>query len=154
MRSRKRQTKSSFIQEYNYEIIVIVLLGTGIFLLLEKMKIKRELFTILQKIIFFFRDLIIGILSIGANIINRIEGSDLIGIILIIMALIMILKQIRVRIIKRFNRLDMCPECGQDLHRSHRTNKQKLLGWIIFGKVKCYTCTKCDYDGFEITHYK
>ena len=78
------------MRDYNYEITVLLLFLSGLFLLLEKMNIKKELFNILKKVIFFIKDIIIYILSIVVKIMRRIELSDLIGIILIAVALIMV----------------------------------------------------------------
>ena len=52
-RRKNSHKESSFIQEYNYEIVVFFLFSTGIFLLLEKMKIKRVIFNLFQGMIIY-----------------------------------------------------------------------------------------------------
>ena len=141
------------MREYKYEITVLFLFASGIFLLLEKMNIKRELFNILKKVIFFIMDIIIYILSIVVKIIRNIEISDLIGMILIMMAFIMVITRIRTRIIQRFSQLSECPKCGEDLNRAHRTRKQKLLGWLLYVKVMHFSCKKCDYHGLQLKYF-
>ena len=134
--------------------MVLVLFTTGIFLLLEKMKIKRVIFNIFQGIIIYVKDIILAILSFIAGIVDRIEISDLVGMIFIFIAIIMIFRRIRIRIIERFSQLSECPKCGQDLYRAHRKIKQKLLGWILYAKVKQFSCNKCNYHQVELRHYK
>ena len=134
--------------------MVLILFSTGIFLLLEKMKIKRVIFNVFQAIIIYIKDIILAILSFIAGIVGRIEISDLVGMIFIFIAVIMIFRRIRIRIIERFSQLSECPKCGQDLHRAHRKIKQKLLGWILYVKVKQFSCNKCNYHQVELKHYK
>ena len=133
--------------------MVLFLISTGIFLLLEKMKIKREIFYIFQNVIFFIKDIMVVILLFMSTIVKNIEISDLVGIIFIFIALIMIFKRIRIRIFQRFSQLSECPKCGQDLRRAHRTTKQKLLGWILYAKVKQFSCNKCDYYRVTVKHF-
>ena len=133
--------------------MVLFLIITGIFLLLEKMKIKRVILNIFQVIIIYIKDIIIAILSFIAAIVSSIEISDLVGTIFILIALIMIFRRIRLRIFQRFSQLSECPKCGQDLHRAHRTIKQKLLGWILYAKVKRFSCDKCDYYRVTLQHF-
>ena len=153
-RRRKRLKESSFIQEYNYEIVVFMLLATGLFLLLEKMKIKRELLIFFQSVIVYMKNIIFFIFSIVENIVRSIEISDLVGIVFIFIALIMILRRIRARIFQRLSQLDECPKCGQDLHRSHRTMIQKLFGLILYAKVMHFACNKCDFQGLKLKNFK
>ncbi len=121
---------------------------------MEKMKIKRVIFNIIQGIIIYIKDIIIAILSFIASIVRNIEISDLVGIILIFIALIMIFRRLRNRIIERYSQLSECPKCGQNLHRRHRAIQQKLLGWILYAKVKQYSCNKCNYHQIELNHFK
>ena len=134
--------------------MVLFLFATGIFLLLEQMKIKRIIFSIFHRIIIYIREIMVAILSFIAAIINSIEISDLVGTIFIFVAIIMVFRRIRIRIFERFSQLSECPKCGQDLYRAHRKIKQKLLGWILYAKVKQFSCNKCNYHQVELRHYK
>ena len=154
IRRKNNHKESSFFQKYNYEIVVLFLFVTGIFLLLEKMKIKRVIFNIFQGIIIYIKNIIVAILSFIATIVSSIEISDLVGTIFILIALIMIFRRIRLRIFQRFSQLSECPKCGQDLQRAHRTIKQKLLGWILYAKVKRFSCNKCNYHHVDLRHFK
>ena len=128
-------------------------MGSGIFLLFEKMNIKSELFSIFSNILIFIFEIILSILLFVTNIISRIEISDLVGIILIIISLLLIFRRIRIRIIQRFNKLSDCPQCGQDLKRKSRTTNQKILSWILYIKMMHYSCSKCDYHGLHVKYH-
>ena len=125
-------------------------MGSGIFLLFEKMHIKSELLSFFNTIILFIKEIILSILLFVTNIITRIEISDLVGMILIFISLILIYRRIRIRIIQRFNQLSDCPKCGQDLNRKRRTINQKILSWILYAKIMNYSCSKCDYHGLQV----
>ena len=126
------------------------MMGSGIFLLFEKMQIKSELLSFFNTIILFIKEIILSILLFVTNIITRIEISDLVGMILIFISLILIFRRMRIRIIQRFNQLSDCPKCGKDLHRKHRTRNQKILSWILHMKMMHYSCRKCDYHGLYV----
>ena len=147
---KRRARKTSFIKEYYYEITVLFLMGSGIFLLFEKMNIKSELLIIFKNILIFLKEIILSNLLFVAKVMSRIEISDLVGISLIIISIFLIFRRIRVRIIQRFNQLNDCPKCGEDLHRKRRTTNQKILSWIFFVKIMNYSCSKCDYNGLYV----
>ena len=114
------------------------------------MHIKSELLIIFNNIINFIIEIISSILLFVTNIISRIEISDLVGIILIIISIFLIIRRIRIRIIQRFNKLSDCPKCGKDLLRKRRTTNQKILSWIFYIKMMHYSCSKCDYHGLHV----
>ena len=87
----------------------------------------------------------------SVNIISRIEISDLVGIILIVISIFLVLRRIRIRIIQRFNKLSDCPECGEDLNRKRRTTNQRILSWILYMKMTNYSCSKCNYHGIHFS---
>ena len=118
------------------------------------MQIKKEILNILQNIIFFIKEIVISILLYIVSIINKIEISDLVGISLIFLAIILILRRARMRIFQSFNQLNDCPKCGHDLHRKHRTIKQKILSQVLYAKVMHYSCNKCNYHGLHIKKFK
>ena len=117
------------------------------------MKIKIVFYNIAKNIIFFIKDIIIDILSFLAILLKSIEISDLVGTTFIIIALVMVLKRIRLRIFQRLHQFSECPKCGQDLNRAHRTNIQKLFGWILYAKVMHFSCKKCNYRGLQVKHF-
>ena len=118
-----------FLQEYNFEITVVVLLALGIFAI--------------GKVIKWLRD---GTIFV----VKQFEVSDLVGISLILLAIILIANRWRERMIERFSQLNNCPECGGHIHRIRRNLKQKVLSVVYFVNVKQYHCKSCSYKGIKL----
>tara|TARA_B100000959_G_scaffold272941_1_gene322876 strand:- start:100 stop:594 length:495 start_codon:yes stop_codon:yes gene_type:complete len=152
-RRKKRSQEITFFQDYGFEITVVFLLGSGIFLLLERMKIKTYLFNVLLVSINFIKNMVMSILSFGANIVRSIETSDIVGVILILVALGMVAHRTRGRIIRRYSELNACPQCGEGVHRTHRTLFYRLLAKVLSAKVMLFTCKKCDFRGVKIKYH-
>jgi len=86
----------------------------------------------------------------GATI-SKVETSDLIGLLLILIAMILILNRARNRIIRNHPSLRSCFKCEGGLRRTHRKMKHKLLEILLFCKVKRYSCRKCSFEGIALT---
>lgn len=139
-----------FLKEYNFEIKVVLLLGLGIFLLVEDLEIKHYIYLFIRKVlvttgggIAWFRD---GLFFLA----NKVEASDIVGISLILYVLFLIANRWRERMIERFSQLVDCPECGGTLHRIRRNLNHKFLSVLYFVNVKHYHCKACSYKGMKL----
>ena len=139
-----------FLQEYNFEITVVVLLALGIFLLVEDMEIKHYLYIFIRAIFFAIGDIIKLFKHGFIFVYNQFEQSDLVGISLILLAVILIANRWRERMIERFSQLNKCPKCGGHIHRIRRNLKQKVLSVVYFVNVKHYHCKSCSYKGIKL----
>ncbi len=156
VKKRKAVSKKpsrSFFQEYNFEITVILLLGFGIFLLVEDLEIKHYIAN-------FIRSILYGIINIFEIIrdkiihtIKKIEFSDIVGIAFILLAFYLITNRWRERMILRYSSTLVCPKCDKKLHRIHKTIYQKLLSFMFFLKVKNYKCAICSYKRVILEKY-
>jgi hypothetical protein len=149
-RKRIKTNNKSFYEEYNFEILVLGLFALGFFLLWEKWKIKSivwRLVTNTARTFFtFVRDVAV---SIG-NVVSSVETSDIIGIVLILIAFMLVLNRARLRIILHHPTLSSCPNCEGDLRRTHRKLKHKIMESFLFCKIKRYRCRKCSFDGLAM----
>ena len=148
-----KKPSKSFFQEYNFEITVILLLGFGIFLLVEDLEIKHYIATFIRSVLFgiinvfgVFRDKII-------HTVKKIEFSDFVGIAFILLALYLITNRWRERMILRYSSALECPNCDKKLHRIHKTTNQMLLSFMFFLKVKNYKCSICSYKTVRLEKY-
>ena len=155
-RKRKRitKTKKSFYRKYDFELIVLGLLLSGFFLLWERWQIKSIVFGFITKAVRTSVNLIRDIAVRIGTVISKVETSDLIGIALILIALILIMNRTRLRIIQSHPSLSSCSLCEGGLRQTHRKMKHKLLEILLFCKVKCYSCRKCSLDGIAIVTTK
>ena len=151
-RNRKRitKTKKSFYRKYDFELLVLGLLLLGFFLLWERWKIKLIVWDFIAKAARISVNLIRDIAVRIGTVISKVETSDLIGIALILVALILIMNRTRLRIIQSHPSLSSCSLCEGGLRQTHRKMKHKLLEILLFCKVKRYSCRKCSFDGIAI----
>ena len=140
---RHRNNERSFFEEFRFEMTVFGLFASGVFLLLEKMEIKHTIWSGVKIGARFIADSLTGLLTGTVNIIKSVETSDLIGILLILFAGGMVMDRVRLRMIDRMSRPDVCPKCNGQLHRIHRKLKHRLLEVPLGAQIKHYTCKKC-----------
>ena len=139
-----------FLKEYNFEIKVILLLGLGIFLLVEDLEIKNYIFFFIRKLFITTGDSILWIRNSMIFLIDKVEPSDLVGISLIVYVLFLIANRWRERMIERFSQLIKCPKCGGSLHRIKRELNHKFLSILYFVNIKHYHCKSCNYKGMKL----
>ena len=155
---KKRKTVSkkpskSFFQEYNFEITVILLLGIGVFLLVEDLEIKHYIATFIRSLSFGIINVIEAFRDKIIHAVKKIEFSDFVGIAFILLALYLIINRWRERMILRYSSSLECPDCDKKLHRIHKTTYQKLLSFMFFLKVKNYKCAICSYKTVRLEKY-
>ena len=153
-RKRIKNNSKTFSKEYNFELLVLGLFTLGFFLLWEKWNIKALAWgfvtQIVQSVVIFIRDISIRI----GNVISGVETSDLIGIILILIGIILIMHRARYRIIDNHPNLTSCPKCDAGLRRVHRKTKHIIQSFVFFCKVKRFKCRSCSFDGVAMIEGK
>lgn len=150
---RKRKSKrheKSFLRDFSFEIFVAFLFLLGLFLLFEDMEVKSVVF---QGILGFFNTItnafsrLLGAILGGLSVI---ETSDVVGTILIIIALFLLSYRARQKTILRYSELNSCPECDGDLTHVHRNRLQRLTSTVLRLKIRRYQCKDCDFDGVRV----
>lgn len=147
---RSKRHERSFLRDFSFEIFVAFLFLLGLFLLFEDMEVKAVVFT---GILGFFNAITNGFSKIIGSIIGGlsvIETSDVVGTILIIVALLLLSYRARQKAILRYSELNSCPECDGDLTHVHRSRLQRLTATLLRLKIRRYRCKECDFDGVRI----
>ena len=145
-----KSSQRSYFREYNFEFTVVVLIALGIFLIVEDLEIKYYIYQFV-KAFFFGIGHIIKLIKNGAiYLVSQFETSDLVGISLILLAIFLIAKRWRDRIIERHSILTECPNCNGHLVRTHRELNHKIMSLIYFITVKNYHCKVCKYKGIKM----
>jgi hypothetical protein len=148
--SRFRRFVGRALSEWWVEILVVLLVAMGVFLLLERMQIRRTLLQWLQagwaSLLRLGGDAQRGLVSL----IQRSTLSDLVGLGLLAVALAFILWRIRWRLVTmpRFT-TRLCPRCGSELHRIHRRSLDRILDLLV--PVRRYQCDdkECRWKGLR-----
>ena len=143
----------SRIRRYWFELTAFGLFALGIFLLVEQLEIKAFIWRTLVNLAGVVRGAASGLL----NFFEGIKKSNLVGIVLIVVAAGMIAISLRRRAIARHPRLpleDECPECHRDLDRLKRRWVERLLGFVLRIRIKRYHCSKCSFQASVWQSYR
>ena len=133
-----------FFQEFKYELLALVLFGLGVFLLLEKFKIRTWLAGLAIQGLVYLRDAAIWLLGT----VSTIEKSDIVGIILLFCAVVLVGIDIRSRVLRRHEGIEaepLCTKCGRQMRRSRTSKFQQGLSTIFRVRIKRFTCSKCHH---------
>ena len=139
---------------YNFDFLVLGWFGLGFFLLWEKWNIKSIVWSLITSNVVYIITFLRNISVMFGNVISEVETSDLIGIILILIAVFLVLNLARVRIMYHHPNITSCPKCDAGLRRAHRKTKHKIQGWFYFCKVKRFKCKSCSFDGVAMIEGK
>ena len=142
-----------FLKEYRVELLALLIIVLGIFLLVERLEIRQTIWGWLQAAGPGGRQFLVNIKDWVANYINTFTLSDLTGWILIILTTIFIAWRIRYRFLQsRYWRATSCPKCGsQNLQRVHRTWFDRILSYILMPHAHRYKCPtrECGWSGLR-----
>jgi hypothetical protein len=112
-----------FLREYRIELVAVLMALLGIFLLVERMQIRV---TILRVISLVWRSLSETVGAVVRSVVYRIlhiTVSDLIGLVLIVLSIVIVLWRMRVRLLQRLTG-STCPVCGGSCAAA------AVTGWI------------------------
>ena len=147
-RKRKKSEKKespSFFQEYRFEITITSMIILGVFLLIENMEISQTIFVLLKTLIFLFADVIKSIRKLIYDIFYWLEISDLVGVLLILLAGFLVAIRTRVRLLSKYQKINECQKCdGQNkLKRIKKKLKHRIIDFILRLRVYYYQCDNC-----------
>jgi hypothetical protein len=138
-----------FLREYRIELVAMLMALLGIFLLVERMQIRV---TILRVISLVWRSLSGTVGAVVRSVVYRIlhiTVSDLIGVVLIVLSIVIVLWRMRLRLLQRLTG-STCPVCGGELRRSRRDWLDHLLSLLL--PVAPYRCRnkECRWEGLRV----
>jgi hypothetical protein len=135
-----------FLREYKIEVVAALLALLGIFLLVERMQIRVTLFRIVRSAWRTVSGAMGSVINVLVYRVLHTTTSDLIGLVLIVLAIVMVLWRVRVRLAKRLAGRT-CPLCGGELRRSHRRWQDHLLSLLV--PVVRFRCRnrECRWEG-------
>jgi len=142
--NRTKKQQPYYFRQFGYEITIVILIIIGGFLLVEKSDVSAivaaSIKTSFRFIVDGFADLVRG----SYNFLSSFETSDIVGILLILLALHLIFLRARKRVIANYGDVYRCPFCEHDkLQRVKRLFWHKIFGTIFFIRIKHYECKDC-----------
>jgi len=150
--NRERLRLKKFLSEYKVELAALFLAAFGVFLLVEQMDLRQKMAEILQSIAAILSLLFNQSENVFFNYLRNLRPSDLLGWILILSVLVFIILRIRYRFANSDRwKVETCPICGSDLHRTHRSTLDHILSKIFLPNARRYRCNnqKCGWNGLR-----
>lgn len=151
-RKRKPENRlKSFFRKYSFEILWVVIIAAGVFLLFEQLNIRPTLRRWLEAAI-GGGERGAGTLRVDlARFLSRLSLSDKVGLILVILALLAMALRMRWRLMHTASLTKLaCPRCGSTMHRSHRHLLDRVISAYV--PVRRYRCSSktCRWHGLRV----
>ena len=147
-REKQRRSLRGTLKHYWFEISVTFLFATGIFLLVERFKIKDLVYGFMVSSLSWIVDGFRWLWGATLSILGSVEKSDIVGVVLLFIATCMIVHRGRLRAIRRhpdMDQLEGCPECDGALERVRRTSRDRIAEFALWINIRRYACTKCTF---------
>lgn len=151
-RSHRRPNRlRQFVRQYAFEIVWVAIVGLGIFLIFERMNIRKSLFRWLSLVA---QRLLRGAGQLGDTVVGWLAAttlSDAIGIALVLGALLVLFLRVRSRWLNNPALSTLrCPKCQGPIHRVHRTRLDHLINRIVPVQRYCCADRACRWQGLRI----
>ena len=88
-RKKIKRRKRLFIKQYSFDFLILFLILTGVFLLVENMEIKSNIIYYFNRLMKFILKFLQSIFTQLSGFMQSREGSDIIGMGLIFLAIIL-----------------------------------------------------------------
>jgi len=136
----------NFFKKYRVEVFAVCLLAVGIFLLVERWEIKWAIYV---QLLWWSQ----RINEVGSRIISvatSVQKSDIVGLILMCVAVYLITWRMRWRAITRYRHLHLdfkthCPKCGDHLRRVPERVMHRVLEFVFRVRIRPFSCEKCQF---------
>jgi len=138
----------SLAKRFWFELVALGLLSLGVFLLVEKLEIKAIIWRTLVNWAGVVGDAGLNLWNRIVYVFQNVKQSNLVGIALILIAIVMIALSMRRRAILRHSSPPLakeCPECREDLYRMQRRLTDRLLEFFLRIRIRRYSCSKCSF---------
>jgi hypothetical protein len=149
---RRRETQSDRLpRTYQFEIIGLIVVALGIFLIFERLSIRSSLIAWLRRMAAVTLHGVGHLDQVAAAFLARTTLSDVIGYALVLGALAAILLRVRWRLIHNpALALLRCPKCSGRIHRVHRDAVDRLISFYV--PVRRYRCAnaQCGWHGLRV----
>lgn len=141
-----------FLKAYWVEFGILITFLLAVFLLVEQFSIRNIFLRVVRRLALIARQGVDQFGYTAGSYFERFTLSDLIGWLLILVAVLVILLRVRWRLLnsERWSSR-ACPRCGQPLRRMHRRSRDRFFSKLIMIQSHRYRCSdpSCDWSGLR-----
>jgi hypothetical protein len=141
-----RKIFKNFIKKYYFEVIVLLLIILGLFLLIEDFDLKLFIQSIFSKSYFLLKNSYNFLLGSFSGGLKLIKLSNLLGFIILFFSFILVLRRWKNRILSNSISSKECIKCESLSNRVKTSFKSKALEFIFRLKIRKYQCGKCNFS--------
>jgi len=136
----------TFLGKFWLELVALAILSLGIFLLVEHLQIKLLIWRTVVRWAGMAANAASSAWAVISTVLTRVERSDLVGIVLVGIALLMIAYSLRLRAIARHPDMPadkQCPQCHGEILRLSRRLLERVTELLLWIRIRRYGCSKC-----------
>jgi hypothetical protein len=148
---RHESRSQRFWRQYRFEIVWVVVVALGIFLVMEKLSLRHTLLLWGRQALAWLGDAAGRSDSGVVGAIRHATPADIAGSILILGALVILFVRLRRQLTQApLLRAGICPRCGGGLHRVHRHAWDRVVSWYV--PVRRYRCANptCRWENLRV----
>lgn len=138
-----RRKVNKFLKEYYLEIILFLLLITGLFLLVADFNLKSYIQNITGLFFYYIKAFLTFIHSKIYKEINTIRLSNFLGFLILIFTLFLMYYRWRKRLLNVKNISKFCNMCNTKRYRKKKSIYFMFLELFLRIKISAYQCKKC-----------
>lgn len=141
----------ALLRQYRFEIIWFAVVALGVFLVFERLHIRRNVLRWLGAAAAAVLHGIGHVDEAVAAFVARTTFSDAVGYVLILGALVALVLRVRWRLMRSPRATALrCPKCGGEIHRVHRTNMDHVIsGFVPVQRHRCAN-RECRWRGLRV----
>ncbi len=155
-RSSRRESAARRIwRQYRFELVLLIAIALGVFLVLERMNLRATLAVWVRAFVarlFGNFQQLDGVITAS---LARLSLSDVVGAVLIICAVVAVLYRVRWRLLNNpALAATVCPKCGGPIHRIHRMPLDRVVS--VYVPVRRYRCHngECKWSGLRVGRHQ
>jgi len=147
--SRRKSGRSAtrFWSEWRLELTAIVIIGVGVFLLVENLDMSEMVQDWILGLLHSLAEIFFAVIDAASGLLRP---SNLLGMALMMAGVGLLIWRTRVRVARMAHlQATSCPSCGSSaLEKRHRRLWERIVSLIV--PVRRYRCRSCGWSGWRV----
>jgi hypothetical protein len=145
-RRKSGRAATRFWSEWRLELTAIVIIGVGVFLLVENLDMSGMVRDWILDLLHSLVEIFFAVIDAASGLLRP---SNLLGMALMIAGVGLLIWRTRVRVARMAHlQATSCPSCGSTLEKRHRRLWGRIVSLIV--PVRRYRCRSCEWNGWRV----